>query len=87
MTRVWLLLHCFATHLVSLVINFKTFCGSLPILADYAAKTQITTNTWDKVCLDSQTPNKATFRKLHSFLYLQALNEILAAIFQGTSCD
>ncbi len=38
---------------------------------NHAAKNHVSANLRDKPCLDSQTADRATFRKLRSFLQLQ----------------
>ena len=54
-------------------------------LADHAAKNQFSANLLDKQCVDFTTADQATFQKLRSFLYLQELDKILAAIFEGVT--
>ena len=62
--------------------DFQNFLWAL---ADHAAKNQFSANLLDKQCLDFPTTDQATFQKLRSFLYLQALDKILAAIFEGVT--
>ena len=46
--------------------DFQNFLWAL---ADHVAKNQFSANLLDKQCIDSQTANQATFRKLRSLLY------------------
>ncbi len=62
--------------------DFQNFLWAL---ADNAAKNHFSANLLDKQCRDFQTDYHATFRKLRSFLYFQALDEILAAIFDSVT--
>jgi hypothetical protein len=62
--------------------DFQNFLWAL---ADHAAKNQFSANLLDKQCVDFPTADQATFQKLRSFLYLQALDKILAAIFEGVT--
>ncbi len=59
--------------------------GQLGPLFQHAAKKQLSANVLEKTCLGSQTADQATFRILRSFLYLQALDKILAAIVEGVT--
>ncbi len=60
--------------------DFQNFLWAL---ADHATKNQLSANLLDKPCLDSQTADQATSRKLRRLLYLRALDKTLAAIFEG----
>ncbi len=62
--------------------DFQNFLWAL---ADHAAKNQLSANLQDKQCLDFQTADQETFPKLRSFPYLQALDKVLAAIFEGVT--
>ncbi len=80
MTRVLAFAPLVCNSLGQLGPDFQIFLWAL---ANHVAKNQFSANLLDKRCLDLTTADQATCQKLRSFLYVQALDKILAAIFEG----